>query len=313
MNYIKEINAFMDWLEINPLEAITQALWFHIMAIANKSGWPEWFTIANLTLMARLNVSENTLIKHRNILIQKGRILYKNQGKKKAGKYKLIPFTSKNEANHSVKDNITSNIEVKREVKNSITSNIEVNREVNREVIREVNREVNPSALYKLNETKLNEDDDVINDNDPFVYYSKNIGPMLPYIADLIKQYQKDLPDELITEAFKIAVRNNARSMRYAEKIMLSWLNKGIRTMEDYKRHEAEWEHRKAAEGGREEAPTKRQYTQAEIEAAARYIKKAVSEYDGDDVIGYIRSLGYPEEISESAIALLIERKELAI
>ena len=136
---------------------------------------------------------------------------------------------------------------------------------------------------------------------------------MLPYIADLIKQYQKDLPDELITEAFKIAVRNNARSMRYAEKIMLSWLDKGIRTMEDYKRHEAEREYRKAAEAGREEATDKRQYTQAEIEAAARYIKKAVSRYDGDDVIGYIRSLGYPEEISESAIALLIERKELAI
>ena len=31
----------------------------------------------------------------------------------------------------------------------------------------------NASTLNKLNETKLNEDDDVINDNDPFVYYSK--------------------------------------------------------------------------------------------------------------------------------------------
>jgi len=152
-------------------------------------------------------------------------------------------------------------------------------------------------------------------DNNPFKYYQKNIGPMLPDIADLITQYQKGLPDELIVEAFKLAVRNNARSMRYAEKIMLSWLDKGIRTMADYRRHEAEWENKKAASkpGEAEKGLDKRKYSQDEIEAAARYIKKSIDKYNGKDVIGYIHSLGYPEEISESAIALLIERKELVV
>jgi len=50
MNYIKELNAFIDWLETNPLDATAQALWFHLMAICNKCGWPEWFAVANLTL-----------------------------------------------------------------------------------------------------------------------------------------------------------------------------------------------------------------------------------------------------------------------
>ena len=156
-------------------------------------------------------------------------------------------------------------------------------------------------------------DNDNDNSNNPFRYYQQNIGPLLPDIADLIHQYRKDLPDELITEAFKLAVKNNARSMRYAEKIMLSWIDKGIRTMEDYKRHEAEWEHRKAAEAGREEAPAKRQYTQAEIEAAARYIKRAVSRYEGNDVLGFIYSLGYPQEVADGAVKLLRERKELVV
>ena len=63
---------------------------------------------------------------------------------------------------------------------------------------------------------------------------------------------------------------------------MISWMDKGIRTMEDYRRHEAEWEHRKTAETDREEAPAKRQYTQTEIKAAARYIKRSlVSRYEG--------------------------------
>src|SRR5690554_5958685 len=197
MNYIKEINAFMDWLETNPLDAISQALWFHIMGIANKSGWLEWFTIANLTLMARVNISENTLIKHRNFLIQRGRIEYKNQGKHKAGKYRLIPFTS--------------NTEVKPEVNNELTSNNEVNLAVNREVKCAVNREVNPSALYKLNETKLKNNDD----DNPFKFYSKNIAPLVPMISELITQYQNDLPADLLIEGMKIAVKQNARNPRY--------------------------------------------------------------------------------------------------
>jgi len=96
---------------------------------------------------------------------------------------------------------------------------------------------------------QLNDDD---NDdlNNPFRYYQQNIGPLLPDIVDLIEQYRKDLPDELITEAFRMAVRNNARNMRYAEKIMLSWIDKGIKTLDDLKRHEAEWESKKAVNAG---------------------------------------------------------------
>ncbi|SDF35732.1 Helix-turn-helix domain-containing protein [Fontibacillus panacisegetis] len=97
MDYVAELTAFTDWLEINPLEPTTQTLWFHLMAIANKNGCPEWFTVANPLLQAKVGVTENTLIKHRNYLVQKGRIEYKSQGKQKAGKYKIIYFTSINE------------------------------------------------------------------------------------------------------------------------------------------------------------------------------------------------------------------------
>ncbi|MFD3763564.1 DnaD domain protein [Paenibacillus lactis] len=117
MNYTAEIHAFIDWLEINPLEPTTQTLWMHLMVIANKSGCPEWFTVANPLLQAKVGVTENTLIKHRNYLVQKGRIEYKSQGKQKAGRYKIIPFTSNNEVERGVKGEV--NHEVKREVKGS--------------------------------------------------------------------------------------------------------------------------------------------------------------------------------------------------
>lgn len=122
MDQVKEMSAFCDWLEINPLEPTTQTLWFHLMAIANKSGCPEWFTVANSLLQAKVGVSENTLNKHRNYLVQKGRIEYKSMGKQKAGKYRLITFlTSNNEVKHAAKGEV--NYAAKGEVKGSALNN----------------------------------------------------------------------------------------------------------------------------------------------------------------------------------------------
>ncbi|MEC0107250.1 DnaD domain protein [Paenibacillus taichungensis] len=108
MNYIAEMTAFTDWLETNPLEPSAQTLWFHLLVIANKSGCPEWFTVANLTLMAKTGVSEKSLIKHRNALIQKGRLIYKNQGKQQAGKYQLVHLTVNNTVKGAVNDGVKS-------------------------------------------------------------------------------------------------------------------------------------------------------------------------------------------------------------
>ncbi|MEK4052674.1 DnaD domain protein [Paenibacillus sp. FSL F4-0087] len=108
MNYIAEMTAFTDWLETNPLEPSAQTLWFHLLVIANKSGCPEWFTVANLTLMAKTGVSEKSLIKHRNALIQKGRLIYKNQGKQQAGKYQLVHLTVKNTVKGAVNEGVKS-------------------------------------------------------------------------------------------------------------------------------------------------------------------------------------------------------------
>lgn len=117
MDFADEMTAFTNWLETNPLEPSAQTLLMHLMVIANKSGYPEWFAVTNPLLMAKVGISENSLTKHRNTLIQKGRIEYKNQGKQQAGKYRLIFFTS----NIAVKGEVKGEVKyaVKGEVKGS--------------------------------------------------------------------------------------------------------------------------------------------------------------------------------------------------
>ncbi len=95
MNYLKEILAFHSLLEINQLDPVDQALWYHLMHINNKCGWAEWFTVANMSLQARLGgIDKKTLDRHRVNLINSGLIQYKNQGKKVAGKYRIIAPSS---------------------------------------------------------------------------------------------------------------------------------------------------------------------------------------------------------------------------
>ena len=46
MNYLAEIKAFYDRLELSPQPNTVIALWHALMSIANKAGWPDTFTVA---------------------------------------------------------------------------------------------------------------------------------------------------------------------------------------------------------------------------------------------------------------------------
>lgn len=309
MRYITQINAFYDWLETNKLSTSAIALWHALMHINNKTGWAKEFGVATSVLSVKTGLSKRTIVNARNELKQKGRIEWRSRRGNQSAVYSIIPFP---ENLHAIIADNTSHKDKDNDLQAIDAHNTSHN--VSHNTSHSVSH--NASTLYREEKIREEEDNDdiVVDPNDPYVFYTRNIGPMMPMIADLISQYQEDLPDELITEAFKIAVKANKRDMRYAEKIMINWLNQGIKTMDDYRRHESERNHQKAVKAGEvKNEPKERQYSKTEIEAAAAYIKKAVARYEGNDVIGFINSLGYPEEIASSAINLLIERKELVV
>lgn len=76
MNYIKEINAFNDWINEHDLNATEQALWYRLMHYCNKLGWKEEFTVTNTKLADDLKISRQHLEKCRKKLIKSGLIFY---------------------------------------------------------------------------------------------------------------------------------------------------------------------------------------------------------------------------------------------
>ncbi|MBM7582976.1 DnaD/phage-associated family protein [Caldicoprobacter guelmensis] len=321
MNYIKQINAFYDWLETNSLSLSAIALWHALMHICNKTGWATEFAVATSVLSIKTGLSDRAIRNARNELKQKGRIDWRPRKGNQSAIYTIIPFPE--DLTEIYSDNRSGNHTGNRSDKYLSEINSD-NHSGNCSGNHSGNCSGNHSALYKLNETKRNinnNDDDVyiisnsqpktVNDNDPLVFYQQNVGPLTPFVVDLVNEYRKELPDDLIVEALKLAIKNNARNLRYVEKILLSWLDRGIRSLDDYKRHEAEWENRKA--GQETSNGQERKYSTEEIEGAIRYIKKKIKGYEGNNVIEYIHTLGYPDEVVENAIKIMIERGELAV
>lgn len=136
MNYIAEIKAFMDLVQVKSLSTGQIALWYALMYINNKCAWAEWFTVPNITLELNTGLSRQGINKCRNALKQCGIIDFISNGTK-AASYKLITIAN------SVQSSVQSSVQVgvQDSVQDSVQSSVQ-----------------NSSALnkHKLNKTKHN-------------------------------------------------------------------------------------------------------------------------------------------------------------
>jgi hypothetical protein len=87
MNYIREINAFYDWLETNELSVSAISLWYALMHINNKTGWKNEFTVALSVLSIKSGLSPRAVTNARKELTEKGRIKWKSRNGNQAAEY----------------------------------------------------------------------------------------------------------------------------------------------------------------------------------------------------------------------------------
>ena len=97
MNYIAEIKAFYDRLELNPLPSPAIALWHALMSIANKTGWQQEFTVAVSVLVLKSGLNAQAIKRARNRLEQDGYITWKSRGGNLSAVYHLNSLVVQNE------------------------------------------------------------------------------------------------------------------------------------------------------------------------------------------------------------------------
>lgn len=134
MNYLLEIRAFYDRLEVKPLSASAIALWHALMHTCNKTGWAEEFSVAVTVLSHKSGLSERSVANARNELKTKGYIDFKSRSGNRSAIYKLNRLSANiaDKFSDSVSDNLSGS------ASDSVSGN--------------------PSILNKQNKTKQKKD-----------------------------------------------------------------------------------------------------------------------------------------------------------
>ena len=211
----------------------SQNLYFHLSMQADDDGFVDnWKSILRMTgkkeddlkiLIAKSFVlpfnSGVLVIKHwkLNNYIQKDRYketLYKNE------KSKLV--TDENNV-YNLDTECIHSIDKNRLDKSSIEENSSSSEYKDRKNI------VNDSCVDDLhaiaNDSCANDLQNIAN------FYNSNIGILTPYGLEILADYAKDMPEDLIIFAMKKALEADVRNIKYIKGILNSWSKKGIKTL----------------------------------------------------------------------------------
>lgn len=109
MNYIKEINAFYDTIEQEPLSASAVALWHTLIHINNKARWAESFIASATNLQYKGGLGNSSFQRGRTQLTERGYITWESRGKNKAARYHLVPLTKEDDNTHVSQEPIAQN------------------------------------------------------------------------------------------------------------------------------------------------------------------------------------------------------------
>lgn len=108
MDIHNEIEAFENWLETNYLPATSQFLWYKLLSLFAKAGYPEWLTISNQVLMAKTGInSKHTLIEARNKLLEAGLIEIRTGKKGEPTSYRLVSVQERVQKMHHILHSIS--------------------------------------------------------------------------------------------------------------------------------------------------------------------------------------------------------------
>lgn len=100
-----------------------------------------------------------------------------------------------------------------------------------------------------FNNTFNNHDDDntrarknEISEQNVYQFYQQNFGVLTPIIGEKLADWIKDLGEDLVKEALTRTLMNNTRSFNYAEAIMREWHHNNIKTLNQVKAFDLEFQ-----------------------------------------------------------------------
>ncbi|MDC3418698.1 DnaD domain-containing protein [Aquibacillus salsiterrae] len=226
MNYLKQINAFYNHLEFNPLSNNSILLWHSLMQINNKTGWMKEFTVAAKELTAKIQLNDSAFKRARDELEQKGYIRCQSRGGNLAPIYEMISLISEDLSNNNrTRDDNPIEQHNQQPNPDHVLNN-------NTDGVMNDKLAHKPNPLYKQEiKTKQNKNK-ITTTNQAELFYEENINKITPYIKGQLTDWTFTLGETLVIEAMKQAMERNHTSWKYVESILTAWDTKGVISLE---------------------------------------------------------------------------------
>ena len=121
MTYIDYLNDFNRWLESGNLPGGSQLMYFKLLNVFNRAGWPEYVQVDNLRMMLMIGVeSKQAVVRARDKLVETGFIEFQKGKKGSPNRYYLV------KRSHFVTENVT--VSVPESVPVSVPENVPHNK-----------------------------------------------------------------------------------------------------------------------------------------------------------------------------------------
>lgn len=230
MNYLKELNAFYDWLELNSMSVSAIVLWHALMHINNKCGWAPEFTVAISVLETKTGLKRRTIERARNELTQKQRITWKSRKGNQSAAYSIVRL-----------------FDTQYDVQQERVGKYDAHRVVQVDAQHVVQPVAQCDAINKQNKKKQNDNQEEQKKPNPHSFFEANgFGTLSPIVAEDISHWLDngyfDESEIVVIEAMKQAVVNNARSWKYVTRILVDWSNRKLKTLQDVQAYQAQWQ-----------------------------------------------------------------------
>ena len=218
INYISEINAFYSWLDTNPtLSASARHLWDVLMHFNNSCGWKKEFTVSLSRLEDATGYKRDTIYAARNALVQHGRLRVTQRKGNKYAMYSMVFFAESPVDNSDENDRVSDK---PTQTPTQTPTQAPTQTPTQSPTITKQDKtrvdKGGGAARARITRNPVND----LDFGEVAQAFSDNINPITPYQAedlhDLYETYGKDR----VIWAIREGARNNARSIRYIERIL---------------------------------------------------------------------------------------------
>ncbi len=254
INYVREREAFYDWLTFNHLSPTAQSLWNALFTICNAKGWPDGYVkVPDILIRSYMHVSNDALLDARNQLKNKGLLDFiKGDRRASAAAYKLHFFT------------VQADVYPEKAGKEAAK---EAGKEAAKEAAKVAGNQAEKAAdTYKLNTNvnltvNLNECEDEAGEGGELRTYAREYARVDALIKDVAQSIKRhcgrnatpaessklvrvggvlEMPFGLLDRAVQQAAQHGARDpVSYAITLLNDWDYWEIRTPEELDEHQA--------------------------------------------------------------------------